>query len=84
MKVSDEVIAELKQKRDELRVQFNLGSRALRDEIREEWEELEEDWKKFSTKAELQKAREEVSEEFDELAGKLKQGWNRLREKLGE
>ena len=43
----DDLIEELKQKRDELRVQINLASR----EIKDEWEDLEEKMDDFADKA---------------------------------
>jgi len=43
----DEIIEELKQKRDEIRVQINLASK----EVKEEWEELEEKMEDFADKA---------------------------------
>ncbi len=74
----DELITDLKQKRDELRVQMNLGSRELRDEVEEEWDELQQKLKNFSAKAELAETREEISEELGELADDLKRGFERL------
>ena len=45
----DDLVADLKQKRDELRLQIHLASK----EAQEEWEELEEKMQEFSSKAEL-------------------------------
>ena len=45
----DDILAELKQKRDELRLQMHLASR----EIAEEWDELEEKMEKLTTDAKL-------------------------------
>ncbi len=74
----DEMIADLKQKRDELRVQMNLGSMELRDEVNEEWEEFQRKVRNFDAKAELAEAREEVSEEMGELADDIKEGFEKL------
>ncbi len=82
----DDLIADLKQKRDELRVQMNLGSRELRDEIDEEWEEFQHKIRNFSAKAEIAEAREEISEEINEelgeLADDIKRGCDRLMKAL--
>ena len=75
----DELVADLKQKRDELRVQMNLGSRELRDEVEEEWAEFQHKLRNFDTKAELEEVREEISEELAELADELKEGFERLK-----
>ena len=40
----DKVLAELKQKRDELALQIHLGSKEAQDE----WAALEKKWEKFS------------------------------------
>ncbi len=78
----DRLIADLKQKRDELRVQLELGSMELRDEIKEEWDEFEHKMRNFSAKAELEETREEISEELGELAEDLKRGFARIRDAL--
>jgi chromosome segregation ATPase len=74
----DDLITDLKQQRDELRVQINLGSRELRDEIDEEWEEFQQKIKNFSAKAEIAETRDEISEELGELADDIKRGFDRL------
>ena len=43
----DEIIEDLKQTRDEIRVKINLASK----EVKDEWEELEEKMEDFSGKA---------------------------------
>ncbi len=78
----DDLIADLKQKRDELRVQMNLGSRELRDEIDEEWEEFQQKVRNFSAKAEIAETQEEISEELGELAEDIKRGFDRLMKAL--
>lgn len=81
----DEIIEELKQKRDEIRVQINLASK----EVKEEWEELEEKMEDFSGKAkqfaddaELKKTGEGIGEALGQFGGELKRGYDRIREAL--
>ncbi len=81
----DEIIEELKQKRDEIRVQINLASK----EVKDEWEELEEKMEEFSGKAkqfaddaELKKTGAGIGEALGQLGGELKQGYDRIRDAL--
>ena len=81
----DEIIAELKQKRDEIRVQINLASK----EVKDEWEELEEKMEEFSGKAkqfaddaELKKTGAGIGGALGKLGGELKQGYDRIRDAL--
>jgi cytochrome c556 len=81
----DEIIEELKQKRDEIRVQINLASK----EVKEEWEELEEKMedfagkaKQFSDDAKLKETGEGIGDAFGQLGGELKRGYDRIREAL--
>jgi hypothetical protein len=50
----DDLVADLKQKRDELRLKIHLASKEAQDE----WEELEEKMQEFSSRAELGKTSE--------------------------
>jgi len=70
----DDLWEDLKQKRDELRVQMHLASREARDE----WEELEEKMKEFSKRAELSQTGEGVGKALGDLGNELKQGYKRL------
>ena len=81
----DEIIEELKQKRDELRVQVHLMSKEAKDE----WEELEEKMEEFSGKAkqfaedaELKKTGEGIGDALGQLGGELKHGYGRIRDAL--
>ena len=81
----DEMLEELKQKRDELRVQIHLASK----EVKEEWEELEEKMEEFSDKAkkfaEDAKLKETGSSLGDALGGlgqEIKLGYQRIRDAL--
>lgn len=81
----DELLEELRQKRDELRVRIHLGSR----ELKEEWDELEEKMDEFSGKARkladdagLRETGEGLNEALRKLGQELKLGYERLRKAL--
>ena len=81
----DEIIEELKQKRDEIRVQINLASK----EIKDEWEELEEKMedfsgkaKQFSDDAKLKETGSGIGDALGQLGGELKRGYERIREAI--
>ena len=70
----DKILEQLKQKRDELRVQMHLASKDASDE----WEELEGKMKRFAEKAELDKSGEAVGDALEKLGRELKSGYDRL------
>jgi hypothetical protein len=79
----DDIIEDLKQKRDELRVQIHLGSK----EVKEEWEELEEKMndfsartKQFANDARIKETGEGVGEALKKLGREIKMGYDRIRE----
>ena len=72
------IVAEMKQKRDELEVQVKLGSMEAKDE----WEKLEAKWNEFSRKAELSDTAEGVGDALEKLGGELKSGYDRLKKAL--
>ena len=74
----DDLVEDLKQKRDELRVQMNLASKELRDE----WDELEEKTKHFMEQAELSKTGEGIGDALKDLGGELKKGYQRVRDAI--
>ena len=70
----DDIIEELKQKRDELRLQMHLASK----EIKDEWNELEEKMedfsgkaKQFSNDAKLKETGEGIGDALGQLGGEL-------------
>lgn len=71
----DRILEQLKQKRDELRVQMHLASKDASDE----WEELEVKMKRFSEKAELHRSGDAVGDALEKLGRELKEGYDRLR-----
>lgn len=76
----DEMLAQLKQKRDELRVQIHLASK----EVQEEWQELEEKMEDFSGRAKLGETGEGVGKALGELGHELKLGYQRVRDAIKE
>jgi hypothetical protein len=81
----DEIVEELKQRRDELRVKINLASK----EIKEEWEELEEKMedfagkaKQFAEDAKLKETGAGVGDALGQVGHELKAGYDRIREAL--
>ncbi len=70
----DDLIEELKQKRDELRVQVNLASREAKDE----WEELEAKMNDFTDKVQLRETGEGINKALGELGREIKLGYERL------
>jgi hypothetical protein len=69
---------ELKQKRDEIRLQLHLASMEAKDE----WEELTKEWDRFVSKAELDKSAEEVGEAARKLGLKMKDAFERMRRSI--
>ena len=74
----DDLIDDLKQKRDELRVQINLASK----EIKDEWEELEGRSRDFLARAEIARTGEGVGEALGEVGEELKKGYQRIRKAI--
>lgn len=81
----DEIIAELKQRRDELRLQIHLASK----EVKDEWDELEEKMEEFTGKAtefaeeaKLKETGEGVGEALSKLGQELKLGYQRVRDAI--
>ena len=81
----DDLIEELKQKRDELRVQINLASK----EVRDEWEDLEDKMEEFSDKAKdfasdagLKETGAGLGEALSNLGQELKLGYERIRDAI--
>ena len=81
----DDMIEELKQKRDELRLQMHLASK----EIKDEWEDLEEKMedfsgkaKQFSSDAKLRETGAGIGDALGQLGGELKLGYERIRDAM--
>lgn len=70
----DKLIAEFKQKRDELRVQMDLASKDMEDE----WDEFEGKWKEFMKKVDLEATGKGVTDSTMKLGEELKLGYQRI------
>ena len=72
------IIAELKQKRDELRLKLHLGTK----EAEAEWEELMGQWDKFLSVSQFEKSSEEVGQAARDLGMKMKESYDRMKKAL--
>lgn len=70
----DEILNDLKQRRDQLRVRMHLASRELQDE----WDELETKMTDFSRRARLKETGDEVGKALSSLGKELKSGYQRI------
>jgi len=76
----DDLVADLKQRGDELRLKMHLASKEAQDE----WEELEEKMQEFSSRAELGKTSEGLGDALGKLGEELKMGYKRVRDAIKE
>jgi hypothetical protein len=81
---SQQILAKLRQERDELRVQVELG----KAEFRDEWQELEQKFQKLESRfsgaaKEARESSEEVGAAFGVLADELGQAYRNIRARLG-
>ncbi len=76
----DELIDELKQKRDELRVQIHLASK----EVQDEWDELEGKMDSLVSKSQLGDTSEGIGRALEQLGHELKLGYQRIRDAIKE
>lgn len=80
MKEVEQLVAELKQLRDELALRVHLASM----EIHQDWNKLERDWSQFKTRAALDETAEGVSEALGQVGQELRAGYRRIRKALEE
>ena len=80
-----ELLDDLKQKRDELRLQMHLASK----EIKDEWEELEEKMedftgkaKRFADDAKLKETGEGLGDALGKVGHEIKLGYERLKKAM--
>ena len=78
MKNSQELLHEIEQRRDELRVQMHLGSM----EARTQWDGLEEKWNEFAAKARLREISEDVEQSLKLVGEELVKGYERIKAAL--
>jgi hypothetical protein len=76
----DDLLGQLKQKRDELRVQVNLASK----EVQDEFEELEGKMRHFTATASLGETGDGVSQALGQLGHELKAGYDRVKQAIKE
>lgn len=69
------IMKELKQGRDELKLQLHLGSK----EVEDEWEDMVREWDKFMSRHEMDKSAEEVGEAAKQLGLKVKAAYDRMK-----
>ncbi len=81
----DDIVAELRQKRDELKLQMHLASK----EVKDEWDELEDKLddfsrkaKQFSRDAKLKETGEGLGDALAKVGKELKLGYARIRDAL--
>ena len=72
----DDLIEELKQKRDELRVKVHLASKDVQDD----WTALEKKMDQFADDAKLKETGSGLSEALRHLGDELKLGYERIRD----
>jgi hypothetical protein len=70
----DDLIEDLKQQRDELRLQVHLASKEAKDE----WDELEEKMEQFTANAKLDETSADVGKALGQLGHELKLGYQRI------
>ncbi|KAA1176325.1 hypothetical protein FWJ25_04120 [Marinobacter salinexigens] len=73
----------IKQYRDEARVQLHLAQ----EDVKDEWDDLEQDWDRFRTKLEqvlhdAEDASQEARQTAHKLGEDLKSGYENIRKKL--
>ena len=76
----NDILNDLKQRRDELRLQIHLASR----EVQDEWDELEQKMEKFSSRAGLKETGAGVGKALAALGEELKAGYKRVERALKE
>ncbi|WP_299351806.1 hypothetical protein [uncultured Shimia sp.] len=73
------MMAELQQKRDEIKLQLHLGSM----EAEEEWDSLVSEWDKFLSKSQFDQTADEVGEAARELGLKMKAAYDNAKKAVG-
>ncbi len=73
------MMAELQQKRDEIKLQLHLGSM----EAEQEWDGLVSEWDKFLSTTQFEKTAEEVGDAARELGLKMKAAYDGAKKSVG-
>lgn len=74
----DQILNDLKQKRDEISLKIHLGTKELQDE----WKELESKWEDFSYRANLDESMGRIKEAAGSLSSELREGYLRIKKAL--
>lgn len=74
----NEMIEDLKRRRDELALKIHLGSK----DAQAEWDELEKKWNKFQNDAELNESGKAIGGAIDQLGTELENAYERLKKAL--
>lgn len=69
------MLADIQQRRDELRLQLHLASKEAEDE----WQALTEEWDKFLTRSQFEQSAEEVGEAARQVGLKMKAAYDRMK-----
>ncbi|MGR3661741.1 MAG: hypothetical protein ACU0CA_11235 [Paracoccaceae bacterium] len=76
MEDESDPLADLKQKRDELKLHLHLASKDAEDK----WEEMTGEWDNFLTRAQFEKSSEEIAEAAKEMGLKMKAAFDRMKD----
>ena len=74
----EEVVEDLKEKRDRLKAKIHLASKDLQGEF----DELDAKWNEFRAKARLDRTAEGVSSALGLLGDELKRGYERIKKAI--
>jgi hypothetical protein len=69
------MMKDLKQRRDELKLQLHLASKEAEDE----WEDLMSEWDKFLSRSQFDKSAEEVGESARQLGLRMKSAYDNMK-----
>jgi hypothetical protein len=75
---STQILNELQQTRDEIRLKIHLGSKDLQDE----WTRIEEHWRAFEQRAQIERSMSDVGGALDLLGDELKSAYQRIQSAL--
>lgn len=78
MPVLSELMDDVSRARDEVSLQLHLASM----DARQEFEALEEKWKRLAAEARLHESSEKVEQDLHDLAQSLSEGYGRIRKAL--
>lgn len=75
---TSDIVAELMQQRDEIRLQIHLGA----SEVQNEWERLELRWNEFSEQAKLKQSTKDLAESVAHTAEEFRLAYERIKRAL--